>query len=224
MTDGITRQNLHERTQDYLRRGKPWQPDVLLVRGDTGLRVVKDYRPRPRSYRFFVGLFSVWQEARMYRRLAGIEGLPAFFGTLDRHALVIEYIDGRTAASFRPGQVPHRFFAELEAVVERVHARGVVLSDMRNKKNVLITADFRPVLIDLCTAFERGYWWNLPRNFVFRTFYQDDLLGVAKLKRHLAPELLSAEAAERLERGLPLQRPAMVLRDFCVRWLKRWVA
>jgi hypothetical protein len=224
MADGITRANLAERTERFLRRGRPWQPDVLLVRGDTGARVVKDYRPRPALYRIGVGLFSVWQEARMYRRLQGLDGIARCFGTLDRWALAIEYIDGRSAAICRPGDLPPAFFRRLDEIVAGVHARGVVLADLRNRKNVLVTPDHRPYLIDLVTAFERGRAWNLPRNLLHRVFRQDDLLGVIKLKRRLAPELVTPEEAARLDRGLFLQKPAMAARDFVVRWLKRLVA
>jgi len=54
--DGITRENLVQRCLKPLRSAKPWQPDIWLVRGDAEPVVVKDYKPRPFLYRFFVGL------------------------------------------------------------------------------------------------------------------------------------------------------------------------
>lgn len=218
--DGITRANLAERTVSYLRRGKPWQPDIILARGDTGKRVVKDYRARPFLYRVGVGLISVWRENRMYARLAGLPGIPKGYGAIDRDALVVEFVEGETAAQFGPGQIPAPFFEELDRVVEGIHQRGVVLGDLRNRRNVMITPDFRPVLIDLCTAFERGAWWNLPGRVLHRVFYQDDLMGLLKIKRRLAPELLSPEEAERLSRGLFLERPVVRIRNVVVRCMK----
>ena len=222
--DGISRDNLRDRVTEELRKGKPWQPDILLVKGHSGPVVVKDYHHRPFLYRAFVGLFSIWHENRMYRKLAGISGIPQCYGKLDRHAIVLEYIPGRNASKLSVGQVTPDFFVRLQKIVDQVHARGIVLCDLRNRKNVMVTDRLEPYIIDLCTAFQRGSRWNLPKNFLFDLFYQDDLLGVAKLKKKVAPELLSPEEAGKLSEGLFLQREAMAVRDFCVRWLKKMVA
>ena len=45
---GITRENLGERTLLVLKRGGWSNPDVLLVRGEGGVAVVKDFSPRSR--------------------------------------------------------------------------------------------------------------------------------------------------------------------------------
>jgi hypothetical protein len=221
--DGIRRNNLHERTLKRLRVAKPWQPDILLVQGDSGPAVVKDYKPRPYLYRVFVGLVSVWNEVRMYEKLSGIPGIPRCHGKLDRYAIVVEYIPGRNGSEVKAGEVKRDFFIKLKTVVDQVHARGVVLCDLRNRKNVLITDRLDPYIIDLTTAFQRGGRWNLPKNFLYDLFHQDDLLGIAKLKKKLAPELLSDDEAQKLSSGLFLQREAMAVRDFCVRWLKKLV-
>jgi hypothetical protein len=222
--DGINRDSLHSRVIKEIRKGNPWQPDILLVKGDSGPVVIKDYYGRPFLYRVFVGLFSIWQENRMYQKLAGINGIPKCYGKIDRYALGLEFIQGRTASRLQAGEVKPEFFARLRSIVDDVHARGIVLCDMRNKKNVLVTDTLEPYIIDLCTAFQRGGRWNIPKNFLFGIFYQDDLLGISKLKRKLAPELLSSDEAEKLEKGLFLQRESMAVRDFCVRWLKKLVS
>lgn len=221
--DGISRENLPGRVIQILRPAKPWQPDVLLVRGDHGKVVVKDYRPRGFLYRVFVGLPSTWNEARIYRKLSGVTGIPRCWGRLDRYALAIEYVEGRNASAFKPGELPHEFFRRLEAVVARIHDRQIALCDLRNKKNIMVGNDGAPYLIDLCTAFERGRSWNLPRNWIHGIFLRDDLLGLAKLKRQLAPELLSDEEALALDRGLPFQNQAVAIRNRVVRILKRLV-
>jgi hypothetical protein len=222
--NGITRENLPSRLIEPLRPAKPWQPDILLVRGDTAPVVVKDYRPRGFLYRFFVGLISTWNEARMYRKLAGIAGIPHCHGTLDRYAVVIEYIRGRNASQVQPGELPHEFFHRLKRIVDAVHARRIVLCDLRNKKNVLVSENGEPYLIDLCTAFERGGRWNLIRTWIYGIFSQDDEMGLSKLKRRLAPELLTPEEADRLDRGLFMQKEVVAVRNFCVRCFKQLVS
>jgi hypothetical protein len=222
--DGITRGNLVERRIEPLRPAKPWQPDILLVRGDTGSVVVKDYRPRGFLYRFFVGLPSTWNEARIYRKLAGIGGIPRCHGKLDRYAVVIKYIEGRNASKVKPGELPPEFFHGLKRIVDAVHERRIVLCDLRNKKNILVSKSGEPYLIDLCTAFERGRGWNPIRNWIYGIFYQDDYIGLSKLKRQLAPELLTPEEADKLDRGLFMQKQTVAIRNFCVRWLKQLVS
>lgn len=216
---GITREDLDRPDVEVLRPAKPWQPDVLLVRGKT--HVVKDYRKRGFLYRFFVGIPSTWNEARMYRKLAGIKGLPRCIGKLDRYAIVIEYVDGQNASKFKPGELPHDYFRRLSNIIDAIHERNIVVCDLRNKRNFMVSKEGEPYLIDLCTAFERGRPWNLLRNWIHGIFYQDDLLGLAKLKRQLAPDLLTAEEAHKLDRGLFMQNEVVAVRDFCVRWLKR---
>jgi hypothetical protein len=222
--NGLDRGNLRDRLIRVIRQGKPWQPDILLARGDEGLAVVKDYSRRPFLYRVGIGLLSVWNENRMYRLLSGISGVPKGYGKIDRHALVVEYIEGRTASKFKAGEVPVEFFSRLRAIIDEIHSRGVVLCDMRNRRNVLVTASFEPYVIDLVTAFHRGSRFNIIRGFIHRIFYQDDLVGIAKLKSRLQPQLLTPEETRKLREGLFMQREAMAVRDFCVRWLKRLVA
>ena len=160
----------------------------------------------------------------MYRKLQGLAGIPKYYGRVDRYAFAIEYIPGQTASQLKQGEIPAEFFRKLEGIIDAVHARGIVLCDMRNKKNVMITKTFDPYIIDLCTAFHSGSRWNFPRRFLFRLFYQDDLMGIAKLKSQLLPQLLSSDEVRRLRDGLFLQKEAMAVRNFCVRWLKKLVS
>jgi hypothetical protein len=220
---GIKRTDLARYPVKVLRAGKPWQPDILLVETDGGRCVVKDYKPRGLLCRVGLGLWSVAHEAAMYRRLSGQAGIPRYYGKLDRYALAVEYIPARSAAELKGRPVPAIFFDRLRELVDRIHDRGFVLADLRNRGNVLITETFEPYLVDLCTAFDRGAWFNLPKRLLHRIFFQDDLLGVLKLKRHLAPDLLTREEAERLDRGLFMEKSVVRLRNWCVRWLKKTV-
>ena len=222
--DGINRNNLPERVIKEIRKGKPWEPDILLVSGDSGRSViVKDYYNRPFLYRFFIGLISIWNEHRMYMMLSGIKGIPDCYGKIDPNAIAIEYILGRNSSRVRPGEVTYEFFARLRSIVDEVHARGIVLCDLRNRKNVMVTNSFEPYVIDFVTAFRRGRWWNFPRNALFGIFYQDDLLGIIKLKKKLAPEIVSSIESDSLRKGLCMQKEVMAVRDFVVKHLKKLV-
>ena len=218
----LTRAGLGSHTSERLRAGRYWQPDLFIVQWQGRRYIVKDYRARPRIYRWSVGLLATSREAKNYRRLAGLPGIPAFGGRIDRYALAVEFIPGRNADRFTKGELSAGFFAELRTIIQGVHDRGVVLGDLRNSKNIMVTEQGRPMLIDFSTGFGRGGWWNPLQRWLYRIFEQDDFLGVAKLKRRYAPELMTDEERRGLEEGLPFEGPAHALRDAFktgVKWL-----
>jgi serine/threonine protein kinase len=219
----LNRSNLKSQTVQYMRRGKPWQADLLLVRLNGKLGVVKDYSKRPWLYRIAVGMVSTWREKVVYQKLQGLPGVPRLFGKLDRYALVVEYIPGKDASQVKPGLVGPEFFNKLQKIVDRIHERGIVLCDLRHTANIIVSDQGEPYLVDFCTAFERGSQLNIFKKWLYQLFHQDDLLGIIKLKKHLAPDLLSDEERWRLERGIFLQGPAIRLRNFSRRWLKKLV-
>ncbi len=198
-----------------------YNPAIYLISNG---RVVKDYRPTPFVCRFFVGIFSTWRETRMAGRLQGIPGIPVCFGAIDRYAVVFQYIDGKQAREVKPGELSDLFFARLEALVKAVHDRGVVLADLRNLKNIMIGKDGSPYLVDFATAFSRGFKFNPIKAFLYWVFFQDDLLGIAKLKKRLAPHLLAEGESRKLAEGLVFQREAIVIKKVlvaCGKWLVR---
>lgn len=223
LLSGLNRSNLDDQTVQYVRRGKPWQADLLLVKLNGKLGVVKDYSKRPWLYRIAVGMFSTRREGMIYRKLQGLPGIPRLFGKLDRYALVVEYISGKDASKVKPGLVGPDFFDKLQGVVDRIHERGIVLCDLRHMANIIVSDEGDPYLVDFCTAFERGRRWNILKKWLYHLFHQDDLLGIIKLKKHLAPDLLSDVERARLDRGVFLQGPAIRIRNFSRRWLKKLV-
>lgn len=218
-----TREAIAGSRPHYVRRGRPWQPDILLVEHRGRHVIVKDYAPRRWIYRVGVGLYSVWREATIYRVLEGIPGVPGFVGLIDRYALATEYIPGKGAGEAQPGEVGEAFFQRLHDTVEAVHARGVALCDLRNMNNILVSQRGDPYVIDFAAAIRRGARWNLPLNAVFRLFVQDDRLGVIKLKRRLAPYLVTSEESGRYRKGVFMQSQAIAVRNWGRRWLKRLV-
>jgi serine/threonine protein kinase len=220
MLPGLTRDSLLDHRVEVLRQEQPWKPDILLVEAKGRRAIVKDFAQRGWLYRVY-GIWSTWREAYFYQKLAGLPGIPAYYGKLDRYALVIEYIPGKNASKYRPGELPHQLFDQLQTILDRVHERGVVLCDMRNDKNILVSEKFEPYVIDYGAAIEKKNGWNPIRRWLFSVFMKDDLLGLAKLKKNLAPELLSDKERQGLEKGLFLQRQAIAVRDITKRLLKK---
>ena len=174
--------------------------------------IVKDYAAKPFVFRFFVGAISNRREAVIYRKLRGLRGIPEYLGLIDRYAIAVGYIPGRNASELMPGELTPRFLEKLRALIDAVHERGIVLCDLRNIKNVIVGDDGEPYLIDFATAFQKGGRFNFLKNELYHIFYQDDLLGIMKLKRVCAPHLLTEGEARALEKGLFLQKEAIYLK------------
>ena len=216
----MTRASLTAQPVEVLRPGRYWQPDLFVINYRDCRYVVKDYRHRPWFYRWGLGIVATWREARNYRRLEGLPGIAGFGGQIDRFALAVECIPGRNADRFTKGELPASFYEELRKVITGVHERGVVVADLRNSKNIMVSESGHPYLIDFSTSFSRGSWWNPLQRWLYGIFEQDDFLAVAKLKQRYSPELMTAEEREGLERGLPLEGPAHAVRDTFKKCLK----
>jgi predicted Ser/Thr protein kinase len=154
-------------TERVLNRGGRSNPDVLLVRHAGGLVVVKDFAPRGRFVRRWLGPWLCARELRAWRALEGHPAVPRLIGAVDRLAFAVEYRPGETLFSGRLQPVPEGFLAQLEEAVAEMHRRGVVHLDLRNRTNVLRDENGRPVLIDFGSALvfrPRGFLarWLLP--------------------------------------------------------------
>lgn len=148
---GLGRADIAKRTVAVLRGGGWANADVLLVRHDDGLVVVKDYSGGPASRRI-LGRRLVTRELRAYRRLAGHPAVPRLLGRIDREALAVEHRGGPHLSSRRPWTFGLDFERELAEAVRELHRRGVVHLDLGHRTNVRADMSGRPVLIDFASA------------------------------------------------------------------------
>ena len=148
-----TRADLASATERVLNAGSKRNPDVLLVRHQGGLVVVKDFAPRGPFVRRFLGPWLARREGRAWRALAGHPAVPRWLGEVDPLAFAVEYRPGRTLFSAKRQPVPEGFLAALADALAEMHRRGVVHLDLRNRTNVLSDEQGRPVLIDFGSAF-----------------------------------------------------------------------
>jgi len=154
------RATLASATERVLNPGSRRNPDVLLVRHEGALVVVKDFAQRGPFVRRFLAPWLARRELRAWRALDGHPSVPRALGAVDRLAFAVEYRPGRSLFGARRQPVPEGFLAALEAAVAEMHRRGVVHLDLRNRTNVLSDESGRPVLIDFGSAlvFAPGSW------------------------------------------------------------------
>ena len=169
-----------------------------------------DCRPRKLVVKFgrtqkFCGLGTTWigrlllrRERRFHRRADGVEGIQRWAEQLDATTHALQYVEGQTldACGLPPG-CEGRFFDDLRATLDGLHARGIAYCDLNKRSNIVVTPTGRPVLIDfqMCALDNpraRWPWRSLAARGV-AYLQRMDLYHLYKHKRRLAPEHLRAE-------------------------------
>lgn len=182
----------------YLVRGRGIKADLRLEDWRGRLVVVKDYRGRNWFGRW-IGRFQIRREERIYRILADTPGVPPFFGILTPESLAVGHLEGRPIDQFQGSPLVDRILAELRALLDRVHRRGVVHVDLRRRNNLLVNGQGIVHLIDFAGSVHlrpagRAGRWLLP------VLKQLDEFAFLKWKQRLAPATLSDREKVRLRR------------------------
>ena len=172
--------------RDMLVRGTGGKADVFSVTIDGARVLVKDFSQRAVWARL-LGRFQIGREAAAYAWLEGVDGVPAFVGRIDACALAIEWIDGERLAfaEVRPedGTI---VVAKLRAIVDGIHARGVVHNDLRGRENVLLRRDGGLAVVDFAAAV-RLKPGGLVHRLCFRFLAMADEAAFLKWKGMIAP-------------------------------------
>lgn len=184
---------------ETIHAGRSIKANLLsLDLGDRPL-VVKDFGAKAWWVRW-IGRLQIARECRAYRNLAGIEGVPEFFGCIDPWALVLERVNGRPL-----GIAPERAvdgqsrFRQLSEIVSRIHARGVLHLDLRARRNVLVRSDGRVFVLDFASAI-RLRPGGLLHRVLFGVLSATDRSALLKWKRMLGAGPLSAQEQRQVER------------------------
>ncbi len=214
----MTRDDLDRPGIQVLNRGGFANADALLVPTRAGPVVVKDYALRSWPVRRWIAPLLVRHEHAMLRRAAGLPGLPAWSAPIDRLALAMQYVEGRSLR--RRSQLeglPVSFFDALEAILEGLAHRGLVHLDLRSPTNFLVSDTGAPAVIDLAAAFPI----SLPA--VLRRWLERRALRKLRRRIGVSTEEGSATPAEpTLERpvamGWPIGQGGLDLVVRRVRW------
>jgi hypothetical protein len=176
-----------------------------------GVRVaVKDYAPRGVLVRNTLGRFLAAREARALERARGSGGVVTLLGRLSPFAIATLWVDATPLA--RSANPPESWFDGLDAIVRRLHERGVALGDLHHR-DVLVARDGSPLVVDLATALVLGPRPGPLRRALFERWREQDLVALARMRARAAgrsPEDAVAElggsAAAWHARGRRLKR------------------
>ncbi len=154
---------------------------VLFYRVDGIGVAVKSYAEGPWLIRHLLGRWLISREAAAYRAAAGVAGLPEFFGRLGPFALATEWIAAHPLATCSGREFEPSFFDRIAVILDDLHARGIALADLHHR-DVLVTDDGTPVLVDLAMAWrlgERPWRW---RRALFARFRDADRVALARMR------------------------------------------
>jgi len=204
-----------------IRQASSTRPLIRVIQRD-GVKVIhKDFSRNSFLYRNIVGRFLSWREARAYRRLEGLPGIPRLLAACKGPALMFEFIDGLDLKQAgKQGQLPPDFFDHLKTLVHAVHERGVAHCDLKASGNILVRPDGRPVIIDWGASIA-GDEFNLPLlRMIYRRFLVDDERAVIKHKLRCFPEAVGPEEKACYDHRGWAERLIRAVRDKLREWLQ----
>ncbi|MDH7600517.1 MAG: RIO1 family regulatory kinase/ATPase [Armatimonadota bacterium] len=207
-TKRLPRTAIEENTIAYFRTAEGTRPDLRLVQFEDRRIIVKDFNRSDRLFRAIVGPVLIRRELGALRILDGLPGIPRLVGEVDRYALAMEHIPGRSLDRVEPGTLPQEFYDNLLQVVDQMHARGIAHCDLRSRGNVVLGDDGKPYIVDFAACVFRGRGLNPFIRWVFEQFVLADRNAVLLIKQRLSPELLTDEDRSQLAQELPYERPA----------------
>jgi predicted Ser/Thr protein kinase len=184
---------LREHAVHSYRSAHGTRPDVILVRVDGKEAVLKDYSHSDTWFKRFIAPLLVHRELRSLRKLEGIDGVPRLYHVYSKHAFLIESVRGVAASHKNPGDLDSDFFVKMVDLINRIHERGVAHCDLRSGGNTIVTDEQEPWLVDFVASIHRGSGWNIPSRWIFKQFVAADMSAVLKMKKRIAPELLTEE-------------------------------
>jgi RIO-like serine/threonine protein kinase len=162
---------------------------VRLCRCDGEKWVIKDFEHCPPVIRDTWGVWMVARELRAFERLRGIKGIPRDACRIDRYALAYRFEEGRVFSAVPREETDGAFFLDLERTVREMHARNLVHLDLRYRRNIIVTPDGHPCILDFQSHIQMDRTPDVVRNWLVQT----DLSGVYKHWCKRSPETMGRE-------------------------------
>ncbi len=170
--------------------------DLVRYRIDGIDLAVKDYRPRPFLVRNLLGRLAIRREAAAYRAAAGLAGLARYHGRPDAFSIALGWLPGAPLSELPAGRADvEEVFGRLEAIVARLHERGIAIGDLHHR-DVLVSEDGAAHVVDLATSVVLGDSPGILRRTLFERLRDQDRIALARMRaRHTGRDEEAAIAA-----------------------------
>lgn len=222
MFEGLTLANISKKQSGILRESTSTRPVVWRIEENGVKAIVKDFSHNSFWFRNIIGRFLIWRETKAYKRLEGVSGVPAFFGALERMALITEEVQGNDIGPVEVGEaLDEQFFTDLKELIDRFHDRGIAHCDLKRAPNIILGNDGKPYIIDWAASISKSEFRFFPLNLIYERFLQDDLNAITKIKLKYRPEGVTDEEKLRYTERSMAERTIRSIRNGLRKWLKK---
>lgn len=183
--------------RSLIHRGGPCNARVFRVAdADGSEHIEKDFSECPWIVRNTIGRFLTWRECWILRHLGGTGMVPGGVRRVSAFCIREDFCKGRMLQEYRlealegkTGTLPRSFFEALEEGVAKCHRMRFVHLDLHNARNIIVTQDNRPILLDWQSALPT--FLAIPP--LRRALERIDLAGVYKFWDIIRPDELPPE-------------------------------
>lgn len=198
-----------------VREATNTSPVIWRIEDNGEKAIVKDFRFNSFLFRNIVGRFLIWREEKAYRKLKGLKGAPAFYGSIGGVTLIVEEIGGTAIEEMKViSSLDDSFYEALKNLIQEIHKRGLVHCDLKRAPNIILGNDGQPYIVDWASAISGREFRFFPLNKIYERALKDDLNAVTKLRLKHQPEKVSQE-----EKDLYMKRGRV---ERLVRTVKDW--
>ena len=198
----LARSELERLPRQQLGRPSALKPAVWRVEAPGGALVVKDVRHSPLALRWFAR-WMLRRERRILARLEAVHGVPHLAATIDRDAIALTWVEGRTLDKWIFRERPRDLVEQLRDLTEELHAVGVFHLDLRQRNNLLVDDQGRLSIVDFGAAVAPGW---ITRAVFGRFLSYTDYQAALKFLARFTPEELTEEEARAVLHQRALRR------------------
>lgn len=188
----LSRSSLDLTQIEIIRLRRHTKPALNLVRWKGRAALLKDYKNTAPLYRQTIGFILRAREAKVLEQLQGLAGMTQILARIDLDAILVDYVEGEAVGPWnrRGNAIPAGFFEKAKELVLTMHRRGVLHLDLSSRRNIIITHDLQPHIVDFNSAITRnelnrwaGWTWEFLTGM--------DHTGLLRLKAKLARDQMT---------------------------------
>jgi RIO-like serine/threonine protein kinase len=223
MFDNLKLTDIPKKQCGIIRNSSSTRPVIWRIEENGVKAIIKDFSLNGFWFRNIVGRFLIWREKKAYKRIAGLAGVPALYGSIGGIALIIEEIQGTDISRIEVVKsLDEHFFKGLENLVTRIHDRGIAHCDLKRAPNIMIGNDRNPYIIDWAASISKSELGFFPLSTIYKKFIQDDLNAITKIKLKWQPESVSPEEKRLYDYQTRVEKIIRAIRDWFKTCLKKF--